>query len=59
MDCFASRHGSECDVCLKEAVLSYQLTQKGKAPPQIRAAIIRGDWKSVDLNPYAAGTVVR
>ncbi len=52
LDCFVGTHGSECDVCQKEAVLSYQLTQKGKTPVQIRAAIIRGDWKSVNLSPY-------
>ena len=52
LDCFVGMHGSECDVCQKEAVLAYQLTQKGKTPAQIRAAIIRGDWKSVNLSPY-------
>lgn len=57
LDCFASKHGSECDVCLKEAVLSYQLTKKGKTPAQIRAAIIHGDWQSVDMSPYSTGTV--
>jgi len=54
LDCFAGTHGAECDICQKEAVLSYQLTQKGKTPAQIRTAIIRGDWKAVDLNPYMA-----
>jgi len=54
LDCYASKHGSECDICQKEAVLSYQLTKKGKTPAQIREAIIRGDWKSVNLNPYMA-----
>lgn len=54
LDCFVSTHGSECDICQKEAVLSYQLTQKGKTPEQIRAAIIRGDWKAVNMNPYMA-----
>ena len=54
LDCFVGTHGSECDICQKEAVLSYQLTQKGKTPAQIRAAIIRGDWRAVDLNPYVA-----
>ena len=43
---------SECDICQKEAVFAYQQTQKGKTPAQIRAAIIHGDWKSVDLKPY-------
>ena len=59
LDCFVSTHGSECDVCQKEAVLAYQLTKRGKTPAQIRTAIIRGDWKSVDMNPYAVGTGVR
>ena len=54
LDCYVSAHGSECDICQKEAVLSYQLTQKGKTPARIRAAIIRGDWKSVNMNPYMA-----
>jgi len=58
LDCFVSTHGSQCDVCQKEAVLAYQLTKKGKTPAQIRAAIIRGDWKSVDMNPYIAGSPV-
>jgi hypothetical protein len=52
LDCFRSEHGSQCDICQKEAVLSYQLTQKGKTPEQIRAAIVRGDWRSVNLDPY-------
>ena len=52
LDCFASTHGSECDICQKEAVLAYQLTQKGKTPAQVRAAIIRGDWRLVNMNPY-------
>jgi Protein of unknown function with PCYCGC motif len=59
LDCFASTHGAECDICQKEAVLSYQLTQKGKTPAQIRAAIIRGDWRSVNMNPYMAAASSR
>lgn len=52
LDCFVGTHGAECDICQKEAVLSYQLTQKGETPAQIRSAIIHGDWRAVDLNPY-------
>ena len=52
LDCYASLHGTQCDICQKEAILAYQQTQKGKTPVQIRAAIIHGDWKSVDLKPY-------
>jgi hypothetical protein len=59
LDCFAGTHGAECDICQKEAVLSYQLTQKGKTPAQIRAAIIRGDWRAINLNPYMAEAASR
>ncbi len=59
LDCYVDKHGTECEICQKEAVLSYQLTQKGKTPPQIRAAIIKGDWKSVNLNPYMTGLSLR
>ena len=59
LDCYASTHGSECDICQKEAVFSYQQTQKGKTPEQIRAAIIRGDWKSVDMQPYIKAVIAR
>jgi hypothetical protein len=59
LDCYASEHGSQCDICQKEAVLAYQLTQKGKTPEQIRAAIIRGDWKSVDLKPHMTASTSR
>ena len=52
LDCFVGKHGAECEVCQKEAVFTYQQTQKGKTPAQIRAAIIHGDWKSVNLSAY-------
>jgi hypothetical protein len=53
LDCYADAHGSECDICQREAVLAYEQTQKGQTPTRIRAAIIHGDWKSVDMRPYA------
>jgi hypothetical protein len=59
LDCFVGTHGAECDVCQKEAVLSYQLTQKGKTPAQIRAAIIDGDWRAVNLNAYMSSSTSR
>ena len=58
LDCYASTHGSECDVCQKEAVLAYQMTQKGKTPEQIRTSIIHGDWKTVDMQPYIKSIVI-
>jgi hypothetical protein len=59
LDCYASAHGSQCDICQREAILAYQQTQKGKTPAQIRAAIIRGDWKSVDMTPYMTHSASR
>jgi hypothetical protein len=59
LDCYASEHGAQCDICQKEAILAYQMTQKGKTPAQIRTAIIRGDWKSVDMKPYMTAATSR
>jgi hypothetical protein len=47
--CFESTHGATCSTCMKEAIYAYEQTQKGKTPAQIRAAIERGEWQSVDL----------
>lgn len=47
--CFESTHGAHCGICMKEAVYTYEQTLLKKTPAQIRAAIIKGDWKSVDL----------
>ena len=47
--CFESAHGAHCDMCMREAVFAYQQTKAGKTPEQIRAAIIKGDMKSLDL----------
>jgi hypothetical protein len=53
LDCFVSRHGSSCDICMKEAFYSYEQTHKGKTPAQIREGIMRGDWQKVDTAKYA------
>ena len=31
LDCFAGRHGSECDICGKEALFAMQEHRKGKS----------------------------
>jgi hypothetical protein len=51
--CFENTHGARCSTCLKELYYSYQQHQKGKTAAQIRAGIINGDWKSVDLQSAA------
>lgn len=51
--CFESDHGAHCAICMKEVFYSYQQTKLGKSPAQIRAGIIRGEWKSIDLEAAA------
>jgi hypothetical protein len=52
--CYESRHGAQCAACLKELYYSYQQNKKGKTAAQIRAGIIKGEWKSIDLDSAAA-----
>jgi Protein of unknown function with PCYCGC motif len=52
LDCFASRHGSGCGICMREAFYSYEQTRRGRSPAQIREGIIRGDWQKVDVAKY-------
>ena len=47
--CFEGTHGAQCSTCLKELYYSYQEHQKGKTATQIRAGIIKGEWKQIDL----------
>ncbi len=49
LDCYASDHGVKCEICLKEALFAGRMTESGKSPKEIREAIIRGDWISVEL----------
>jgi Protein of unknown function with PCYCGC motif len=51
--CFESTHGAHCGICMKEVFYAYQQTKLNKTPAQIRAGIIKGEWKSVDLESSA------
>jgi hypothetical protein len=51
--CFEGTHGAQCATCLKEVYYSYAEHKKGKTAKQIRAGIIKGDWKQVDLQSSA------
>jgi hypothetical protein len=53
LDCFAGRHGSGCNICMAEDFFTYEQSRAGKTAAQIRAAIINGEWKEVDLRKYA------
>ena len=52
LDCYASKHTAGCDTCLKELFYVYEQASNGGMPEQIREGIIRGDWKTIDLNKY-------
>ena len=51
--CFEGMHGAECSTCLQELYYSYVQHKKGKTAAQIRAGIIRGEWKQIDLQTAA------
>lgn len=59
LDCFAGKHASVCDVCVREGVYSYEQTQKKKTAAQIRAGIERGEWQQVDLSKYETAPAKR
>ena len=52
LDCFVSKHGAACNVCIDESFYSYEQSKKGKTAAQIREGIKRGDWQSVDISKY-------
>jgi hypothetical protein len=52
--CFSGTHGAQCGTCLKELYYTYQMHKQGKTAQQIRAGIIKGDWKQIDLQTAAS-----
>lgn len=52
LDCFAGKHASVCDVCIREGFYTYEQSRKGKSAAQIRAGIEKGEWNQVDLSKY-------
>lgn len=52
--CFSSTHGAECATCLKELYYTYTMNKRGKTAREIRAGIIKGDWKLIDLEGAAS-----
>lgn len=47
--CFESTHGAHCSTCMQEAIFAYQQQKAGRSAKEIRAAIERGDFQSIDL----------
>jgi len=52
--CYENTHGARCGTCLKELYYSYQQHKKGWTAAKIRAGIIAGDWKQIDLQSAAS-----
>lgn len=50
--CFESDHGGNCGVCMAEAFYADEQVKKGKTAKPIRAGIIKGEYKSLDLAKY-------
>ncbi len=47
--CYENAHSTECDTCAKEGVLAFKMTKAGKTPTEIRAAVNRHEYESIDL----------
>ncbi|MFN0104124.1 MAG: CYCXC family (seleno)protein [Bryobacteraceae bacterium] len=47
LDCQRDNHSASCAVCRKEVLLADRLSRMGLNAKEIRASIIRGDWKQV------------
>jgi Protein of unknown function with PCYCGC motif len=56
LDCFtrSDKHAAMCATCIKEAIFAYQQTLLGVNAQEIRAKIMKGEWKNVDLTKYSA-----
>lgn len=39
VECFETEHGSNCDVCMNEAIIAARMTADGKTPKEIQKAI--------------------
>jgi hypothetical protein len=52
--CFAGTHGAQCGTCLKELYYTYTMHKQGKTARQIRAGIIKGEWKQFDISTAAS-----
>ena len=47
--CYESAHATECSHCAKEGFFAYRMTRLGKTPAQIRDAINRHEYETIDL----------
>lgn len=47
LDCQRDNHSAGCAVCRKEVLLADRMSRMGLTAKEIRAAIIRGEWKQI------------
>jgi hypothetical protein len=52
--CFSGTHGAHCSTCMQELYYTYTMYKRRKTAQQIRAGIIKGDWKAIDLTKAAS-----
>jgi hypothetical protein len=52
LDCFASKHGAGCNICIYENFYAYEQSRKGKTAAQIREGIMKGEWQTLDVSKY-------
>ena len=50
LDCFATKHAADCDICVREAMFAVQEHKRGKSAEQIRAEIVDGAWKAIQVS---------
>jgi hypothetical protein len=50
LDCFKTDHAVSCKICIKESLLAGRMHRQGKTQQEIRAAIIQGQWATVETS---------
>ncbi len=51
--CFEGTHGANCGTCMQESLYTYRMSKKGWSAKMIRDGIIRGEFKTMDLQNVA------
>lgn len=49
LDCFATKHAADCDICVREAIFAQREHKLRKSAEQIRTEIMDGAWKSIQV----------
>jgi hypothetical protein len=52
LDCYVDTHATECEICQKECIYSYERAKKGASATEIRERIVRQAWDKISLDKY-------